>query len=410
VEYRLEQNYRSTQTILDAATQVISVNTSHPVLKLWTDRPLADKLQVIAVDTGEGEADEVTHLISKERTHYAYKDMVILYRTNAQSRAFEEALIRAGIPYRLVGGTKFYERKEVKDLLAYLRWLINPLDQVSLGRLEKLGKRKLATFIQWSETHRTELLTQSPFLILEQILAVTKYQDQFDKQDEEDLARLENIQELLNVASQFDTSTRFLENVALVQDGQLHDLAEGESPDAVTLMSFHSAKGLEFPVVFMVGMEEGLLPHSRSLWDKDQMEEERRLCYVGITRAKDKLYFTFANKRWTYGTSTYTTRSRFLNDISPSIIQQTVSNTLPTQGKPWFNEDYGKGNFNSGFNGNFNGGDRFAGGKTLPKWSERWNSHPTNPVPKPGRTIVVDDDDIEALLNDEINVSEFLKR
>ncbi|HCC84358.1 MAG TPA: ATP-dependent DNA helicase PcrA [Candidatus Pacebacteria bacterium] len=408
-EYRLERNYRSTQPILDAASQVISVNTSHPVLKLWTDRPTDTKLQLINVDTGEGEAEQVTRLIQQNRAEFDYRDVAILYRTNAQSRPFEEAFVKTGIPYRLVGGTKFYERKEVKDVLAYLRWLTNPLDEVSLGRIEKLGKRKLASFITWAETHRASLIAQPPLTQLETILTISHYQDQFDPKDEQDAARLENLQELLNVANQFPATTQFLENVALVQDGHLHDLPEGETPNAITLMSLHSAKGLEFPVVFLVGMEEGLLPHSRSLWDKDQMEEERRLCYVGITRAKDQLYFVYANKRWIYGSSSYTTRSRFLNDIAPELLDQKVTRTTPTQGKQWFktgdddNQDSPK-NF-----GHFNGGDRFAAGKTIPNWSERWNSHPTPPKSKPGRHIVLDDD-IEALLNDELDVGEFLKR
>ena len=396
-EYRLERNYRSTQAILDAATQVISANTSHPVLSLWTDRVNTDKLQLIGIDTGEGEATQVTQLIGKERQNYDYRDIAILYRTNAQSRPFEEAFVRSGIPYRLVGGTKFYERKEVKDVLAYLRWFTNPLDQVSFARIEKLGKRKLTSFVEWATQHRKTLVTESPLTQLESILTISHYQDQFDQKDEQDAARLENIQELLNVASQFQLVTRFLENVALVQDGYMSDLAEGESPNAVTLMSLHSAKGLEFPVVFLVGLEEGLLPHSRSLWDKTQMEEERRLCYVGITRAKDKLYLTYANKRWVYGTSTYTTRSRFLNDIAPDLLEQKTTHATPSQGKPWFN------------NSHFNDGDRFAGGRTEANWSDRWNSHPPEAKPKPGRHIVLDDD-IEALLNDEIDVSEFLKR
>jgi len=396
-EYRLERNYRSTQAILDAATQVISVNTSHPVLKLWTDRTTEAKLPVIAIDTGEGEATQVTKLISQEHAHYDYRDMAILYRTNAQSRPFEEAFVHAGIPYRLVGGTKFYERKEIKDLLAYLRWLINPLDQVSWVRLEKLGKRKLASFSSWAQNHRSNLIGKSPLIILEQVLAITKFQADFDKHDEQDIARLENIQELLNVASQFVDSTKFLENVALVQDGYLQDLPSGETPNAITLMSLHSAKGLEFPVVFLVGMEEGLLPHSRSLYDQDQMEEERRLCYVGITRAKDKLYFTHANKRWIYGASSFTTRSRFLADIAPELLDQKSSFSNQTsEGKPWFKDSH------------FNDGDRFAAGKTE-DWSSRWNSHPETPKPKPGRRIILDDD-IEAFLNDEIDVSEFLKR
>ncbi len=326
-EYRLEQNYRSTQTILDAATQVISHNTSHPILKLWTNNTQTDRITVLETRDNEDEAMTVIREITSKLREYTYDDIAILYRTNAQSRPFEEACVRLGIPYHLVGGFKFYERKEIKDLLAYLRMLTNPNDEVSRQRVEKMGKRRMQTFISWMERQKTDDYT--PFQALESIISTTHFLDQFDESDPQDRERIENVQELLNVASQFTSTTQFLENIALVQDEHFADV--NAPPQAgITLMSLHSAKGLEFPVVFMVGMEEGLLPHSRSLIDPVQLEEERRLCYVGITRAKEKLYLTYAQQRWQYGTRSYSMRSRFLNDIDQSLLYQPNATQIPT--------------------------------------------------------------------------------
>ncbi|HEX7017489.1 MAG TPA: UvrD-helicase domain-containing protein [Patescibacteria group bacterium] len=336
-EYKLEQNYRSTQAILDAATSVISHATSHPVLSLWTDNNDTQPLTVFETSSGEEEAAKVLDTITNDLSNYSYNDVVILYRTNAQSRLFEEACMKRGVPYRLVGGFKFYERKEIKDLLAYLRYLINRADDVSHTRIEKLGKRRLHAFEAWIEKNAaTDWINQPPLKILESILEATNYVELFDDKDPEDLSRLENIKELLNVASQFSSATQFLENIALVQDNYMADLADGDTRSAVTLMSLHSAKGLEFPVVFMVGMEEGLLPHSRSLMDKGQMEEERRLCYVGITRAQEKLYFSYARRRYMYGNSSYTVRSRFLNDI-PEELLNIITTTSSEYNQPHFN-------------------------------------------------------------------------
>ncbi|MBU1885287.1 UvrD-helicase domain-containing protein [Patescibacteria group bacterium] len=315
--YKLEQNYRSTQTILDAATQVISKNTSHPVLKLWTDQPMSETITILETQDNEDEAQTVLNEISTTLKNYSYQDIAILYRVNAQSRAFEEAFVRRGTPYKIIGGFKFYERKEIKDALSYLRLLLNPNDQISQERAIKLGKRRFIKFETWVK--KQSQLT--PFQALEGILAQTGYLKKFDEDDPQDLARIENIQELLNVASKFNSLANFLENIALVQDNHLTDLAQSSHDNAITLMSLHSAKGLEFPVVFIVGMEEGLLPHSRSLYDPNQLEEERRLCYVGITRAQKKLYFSYAKKRWQYGNSSQTTKSRFLSEINPQLLE-----------------------------------------------------------------------------------------
>ncbi|OGJ38548.1 MAG: hypothetical protein A2383_03850 [Candidatus Pacebacteria bacterium RIFOXYB1_FULL_39_46] len=329
-EYRLEKNYRSTQTILDAATRVISQNTSHPVLSLWTDNHDREKIQIIETNDEEIEAEKVAQLIQAE-TEFSPHEIVILYRTNAQSRPFEEVFVRRGIPYQIIGGVKFYERKEIKDLLAYLRFGINHADTVSKERAEKNGKRRLNKYLKWLEKNKNKVTALSPLELLEEILKTTEYLKTLNENDPQDLARVENIQELLNTAAKFTSLNQFLENVTLVQDGYLHDLATQptnstnsikDQTKIVTLMSLHSAKGLEFPMVFIVGAEEGLLPHQRSLWEKEQMEEERRLCYVGITRAKRRLIITYAKKRWSFGRITHSTRSRFLSEIGKDLVQE----------------------------------------------------------------------------------------
>ncbi len=320
-EYKLEQNYRSNQNILDAATDIISHNTSHPILKLWTTQDAGQLITCLEAESSRAEATQVVRFLQKHHAETEYGDMAILYRTNAQSREFEEAFIAAGIPYKLVGGTKFYERKEVKDVIAYLRFVLNRKDLVSFNRIEKLGKRRLATLSEWAlKQNLEELITREPKEVLKTILDVTEYLEKFSTDSEENLQRTSNVQELLNVAAQFQTPHQFLENVALIQNDYLMD-GQQEQTNAVNLMSFHAAKGLEFSVVCMVGMEDGLLPHNRSLFDPDQMEEERRLCYVGITRAKSKLYLTHARTRFQFGTTTGAIRSRFVGDISPQLLE-----------------------------------------------------------------------------------------
>lgn len=336
-EYSLEQNYRSTQTILDAATEVISKNKSHPILKLWTTKSESEHIKLLETQTGDEEAQEVIKKIRQASRDYSLSDIAILYRTNAQSRLFEEALIYNHIPYKLVGGTKFYDRKEIKDLLSYLRLVVNPLDTISLQRVQKIGKRKYNDFETWrsNQENVTEL---HPVEALKHIFEKTLYLEFFDRKDPDDMSRLENIEELVTVASQFTSISSFLENIALIQDNYFIDTDGNKADDqqSVTLMSLHSAKGLEFSVVFMVGMEDGLLPHSRSLLDIEQMEEERRLCYVGITRAKDHLYLTYARSRYQYGSSSNSLRSRFIADIPNYLldIESKVKNSSPTR-DPW---------------------------------------------------------------------------
>jgi DNA helicase-2/ATP-dependent DNA helicase PcrA len=322
-EYKLERNYRSTQNILDAATAVISNNTTHPVLALWTDKTSVNKLVLYEAESDREETAFVIQQIQQAMRSHDLSEIAVLYRTNAQSRAIEDSCIRAGIPYRLVGGVRFYARKEIKDVLAYMRIFVNKEDEIALGRIEKLGKRKKDAFLMWLEKEKH--LPEVPLEVLDTIMEVTKYKELYDPKNEEDIARLENIQELRSVASEFSTLQELLENVALVENDQLADAtttAKNANQAAVTLMSMHAAKGLEFSVVFMIGMEEGLFPHSRSLLDKRQLEEERRLCYVGITRAKEKLYLTYTRRRLLYGNVTGSIVSRFIAEIPTHILER----------------------------------------------------------------------------------------
>ena len=337
-EFHLEQNYRSTQTILDAAFGVISKNTSHPILKLWTDNRGGERVLLYEARTEHDEAAFLVQTILQANRPFA--DFAVLYRTNAQSRVLEEAFLHAGIPYVLVGGTRFYERREIKDVLAYLRMLSNPKDTVSYRRIEKLGKGRLDKFLEFDATVRKDakLIALTTLELLDRVLAATKYLELYDANVEEEAYRLENIKELRSVATEFPVLREFLESVALVeQEYEPETLRKREqNRDAVTLMTMHAAKGLEFPIVFMIGMEEGLFPHSRSLMDREEIEEERRLCYVGITRAKERLYLTFANKRLFFGTRTQNMISRFIADIPQHILEFNAS---LSSGRGWQDDD-----------------------------------------------------------------------
>ena len=335
-EIHLSRNYRSTQNILDAAYNVIGNNKNHPILSLWTEAGAGEKITLIEAYSGAEEASRIVNEIQRITNHKSsdhspiiaqgseLKDIALLYRTNAQSRSIEEGFIRAGIPYVLIGGTKFYERKEIKDLLSYLRVVLNPDDAISYKRVDKLGKRKLSQVLNLPHEMDTEAAT--PGELLEKVIESSQYLAQFDEEIEEELARIENIKELQSVAAEFTNLSEFLENVALVQSEyfQGEKLDKGgktEKPDAVTLMTLHAAKGLEFPIVFMIGMEEGLFPHSRSLMEIEEMEEERRLAYVGITRAKDKLYMSWAKQRVVWGTIGVQNRSRFIDEIDTELFE-----------------------------------------------------------------------------------------
>lgn len=326
IVFNLEQNYRSTQNILNAAFYVISKNTSHPVLKLWTENPEGAPLFLYRAKNEHDEANFVIQqVVILARNGHSLFDFAILYRTNAQSRVFEEGLLHSSIPYILVGGIRFYERKEIKDVLAFLRLLANPKDMVSYKRVEKLGKRRLKRFLRFAE--EINIKDNTTLEVLDETLEKTDYLELYDKKDKEDLSRLENIKELRSVATEFPDLGQFLENVALIQQEYLPNEKSSfgrEKPEAVTLMTLHAAKGLEFPVVFMVGMEEGLFPHSRSLMDKLELEEERRLCYVGITRAQKHLYLSYAQRRLFFGSRMANPASCFISEIPDSLIEPII--------------------------------------------------------------------------------------
>ena len=362
---KLEQNYRSTKIILDAANAVIDNNEGRPEKNLWTDKTEGAKIQHFTAQSEHEEAAFIGDTIVKKHDIYGvpYGDMAILYRTNAQSRVLEEALIKRALPYTMVGGTKFYDRKEIKDVLAYLRVLYNPFDDLSLLRIINVPKRsigattvsKLQDYARENGTSLFMTLTQlhlvdtikgktkekleefgiliftlvaemddkSVLDILEAILDRTGYLAQLEEStDPQDQARAENIGELLSVAKDFQdtnptgTVEDFLEQVALVNDVDSFEQEESK----VTLMTLHAAKGLEFPIVFLGGLEEGLFPHSRTLMNPEEIEEERRLAYVGITRAEKELYISNATTRTVFGRTSSYLPSRFIDEIPAELV------------------------------------------------------------------------------------------
>lgn len=362
---KLEQNYRSTKIILDAANAVIDNNEGRPEKNLWTDKVEGAKIQHFTAQSEHEEAAFIGDTIVKKHDIHGvpYGDMAILYRTNAQSRVLEEALIKRALPYTMVGGTKFYDRKEIKDVLAYLRVLYNPFDDLSLLRIINVPKRsigattvsKLQDYARENGTSLFMTLTQlhlvdtikgktkekleefgiliftlvaemddkSVLDILEAILDRTGYLAQLEEStDPQDQARAENIGELLSVAKDFQdtnptgTVEDFLEQVALVNDVDSFEQEESK----VTLMTLHAAKGLEFPIVFLGGLEEGLFPHSRTLMNPEEIEEERRLAYVGITRAEKELYISNATTRTVFGRTSSYLPSRFIDEIPAELV------------------------------------------------------------------------------------------
>lgn len=333
----LEQNYRSTRNILDAANLVISKNTSHPILKLWTQKDKGGKIKLYAARNGFDEAEFVVNTINQlSNNSIKYSDFAVLYRTNAQSRVLEESFLHNGIPYMLVGGVKFYDRKEIKDVLAFIRYLTNPKDKVSKNRIEKIGIRRFEKLEEFRKTlsepgEPNGLNSLTTLDILDAVIQKTDYLALFQRESEENIARLENLKELRSVATEFPEINEFLENVTLTetsQDSSKHIAGSLQEKDSVTLMTLHAAKGLEYPIVFIVGMEEGLFPHSRSLMDTGQMEEERRLAYVGITRAKDQLYLTYANSRLYFGERISNPPSRFIMDIPENLLESVGENSF----------------------------------------------------------------------------------
>lgn len=333
---KLEQNYRSTQTILDASDAVIKHNAQRTDKSLWTDRGQGSPVAIYEALDAVDEADFLTtEIMSLRREFPQLNQFAVLYRTNAQSRLLEEIFLKRELPYRLVGAVQFYQRKEIKDVLAYLRAIANPSDLLSFERAASsptrgIGKKtleqirvmgleaaaheagpKVKKFIELIAEFRAFSMTHSVNDMIEEVAVRSGYRDFLLDGSEEGEGRWENVKELKSVGEGYVNLTEFLESTSLVADTDSYDPAH----DAVTLMTLHNAKGLEFPVVFVVGMEESIFPHSRALSDPVQMEEERRLCYVGMTRAKDRLYLLHANSRILYGGIQANLPSRFLGEI-----------------------------------------------------------------------------------------------
>ncbi|MEO6508952.1 MAG: 3'-5' exonuclease, partial [Patescibacteria group bacterium] len=310
-EYYLEENYRSTQSILNFAYDVIEKNQTHPVLQLFTSNDEGEEVQVQETDNEQEEAVFIANEVRRLARNGSYMDSAVLYRTNAQSRVIEEAFLHFGIPYTLVGGTRFYDRKEVKDILSYLRLFSNPQDEVARERIIKIGKRKWDKFKAFYQETKDSYQDTPTVELIDQIFKATGYLDLYNPDDPEEYSKLENIKELKSVAVRFPALVDFLEQVALVES----EYSEGEkrkNKEGVRLMTLHQAKGLEFPYVFIAGVEEGILPHVRSIQDLFQLEEERRLFYVGITRAQNKLYITYTRRRFIFGRRNEARKSRFL--------------------------------------------------------------------------------------------------
>ena len=372
----LDRNYRSTEVILEAANSVISNNAARKVKHLWTDRGRGELVARYEAQDEHDEAAFVAEQVAElEVSGYRPSDVAVFYRTNAQSRVLEEVFVRFGLPYQVVGGVKFYERREVKDVLAYLRVLVNPDDEIALKRIINVPKRGIgATTIghvdRFAQSHgisfcdalgedvagvtgRAQTLIKEflalletlrerseggPKEALESVMKETGYMAELESERTvEALGRAENLRELVSVAEEYESAAEgtlvdgdewsdlpglrkvelFLESISLVTDlDEMNDATE-----AVTLMTLHTAKGLEYPVIFLIGMDDGVFPHMRSLGDPDQLEEERRLCYVGITRAQDKLYVTNAWQRMLWGAANFNPPSRFLSEIPESLTE-----------------------------------------------------------------------------------------
>lgn len=338
--YHLAQNYRSTPTIVEAAKNIISHNRNHIALDLWTNNEAGGKIKLYEAINEIDEANYIVKTILDEQPTRnsqltTLNSYAVLYRTNAQSRVIEEVLLHHSLPYILFGGTRFYERKEIKDALSMLRLFSNPNDFASRERVEKIGKRFLTKFSDWLSSRGSDPQGSGPLKsleILDLVLKKSGYLDLFDLKNEEDLERLENIKELRSVAAAFPSLIDFLEQVALVQEeflvSQKGRLNQETKPNAVTLMTLHSAKGLEFPTVFMVGLEEGLFPHSRSLLDPSELEEERRLCYVGVTRSMKNLHLTYARFRFYFGAKQNGLVSRFVSEIPQHLLEYKFTDNL----------------------------------------------------------------------------------
>ncbi len=367
---KLEQNYRSTKSILDAAHQVIDKNTKRSNKKLWTASGNGKPVQMLQAMNERHEGELMVQAIKNEVSIGArdHNDFAILYRTNAQSRALEDTFLRYNVPYRIIGGTRFYERKEVKDILAYLRLIYQPNDRISFERVinvptRGIGKTSLVNFYDWAASNhpagiwealqhvqecaglstkaKTSLIQFAEMIerfrdqqsdevslpeLVDAVIRRTDYLNYLDDGSIQSEDRQENVRELLSVAKENQELglVGFLEEVALISDVDSYDVRAG----AVTLMTLHAAKGLEFPVVFMAGMEEGIFPHSTSFYDQEELEEERRLCYVGMTRAKEELYMTYASSRLLWGSTQHNPPSRFLADIDANMASVSIDTSV----------------------------------------------------------------------------------
>ena len=344
----LEENYRSSKNILQASHQIINKNVQRKEKNLWTQNPAGPLIKVIELTDEEAEGnfiiDEMTNIL--QLTNYKLRDFTVLYRTNAQSRAIEEAFLKANLPYKIIGTVKFYERKEIKDILAYLKLIANSRDLVSLARIINTPPRRLVQYAKnpaeadpqreknqalqdfyrliddCQKTNQKKSLSELIDFVIKKI-NYQEYIKNFSSTAEEGERRWENIRELFTVTDKYNQLPpgqgleKFLEEISLLSS---HDEVE-TGKDLVNLMTLHCAKGLEFPVVFIAGCEEGILPHSRSSFDSDQMEEERRLCYVGLTRAKERAYFTFTRQRRLWGQTMANQPSRFLFDMPQDLVE-----------------------------------------------------------------------------------------
>ncbi len=360
---KLEQNYRSTKPILDGAHDVITKNKQRSDKKLWTSIDGGKPVQVISVSNERAEAETIVRRVknSVDGGQRRLSEFAILYRTNAQSRAIEEAFLHYSVPYRIVGGQRFYDRKEIKDVMGYLRFIFQPADRVSFERIVNvptrgIGAKSLQRFLEPINSGETTILERlnsldeieglpkkalegfrdvldlverlreimddtTPAGLIDMLLRRTEYLQYLSDGTPAGEARQENVRELMSVAKQFNDMglSGFLEEVSLISDLDSADF----SGDSVTLMTLHAAKGLEFSVVFMPGMEESIFPHSRAMYDQSELEEERRLCYVGMTRAKEELYMLHASTRTLYGSSQHNPPARFLSEISAESVQET---------------------------------------------------------------------------------------
>ena len=385
---KLEQNYRSTKNILDAAHTVITKNKMRSDKKLWTEAGSGQPVQVIQIGSERAEAESIIrHVRNNVDSHkFDYKDHAVLYRTNAQSRSIEESFIRYNIPYHIVGGVRFYDRKEIKDLIAYLRLIYQPDDRYSLERIiniptRGIGPKSLETFFSYAASLQSlsvalATVTDCPGLtpkakkgiselndilvslrgiidettltgLIDSLIRRLDYLNYLDDGSVQAESRQENVKELLSVAEEYNDLglAGFLEEVALISD---LDNANFRN-DSVTLMTLHAAKGLEFPVVFVAGMEETIFPHSRALFDESEMEEERRLCYVGMTRAKQELYLMTASSRMLYGSVMHNPPSRFLSEINATIENENeysyspLGQTAPSNDEPRYVPELNEG-------------------------------------------------------------------